>query len=52
MVDPASRPHFCFIGMSVVGLAVGLGGVEGLAIGRAVLTGADVAVGFSELSLW
>ena len=52
MVDPTSRPRFHFIGMSVVvDLAVGLGGVEGLAIGGAVLTGADITVGFSELSL-
>ena len=42
-VDPAGRPRF---------LAVGLGGADGLAIGGAVLTGADVAVGFSGLSLW
>ena len=46
----AGRPHF-FDG-AVVGLAVGLVGADGLAIGRAVLTGADVAVGFSGLSLW
>ena len=46
-VDPASRPRFG----AVVGLAIGLGGADGLAIGRAVLTGADVAVGFSGLSL-
>ena len=36
----------------VVDLAVGLGGAKNLAIGGAVLTGADVAVGFSRLSLW
>ena len=42
-VDPAGRPRF---------LAVGLGGADGLAIGGAVSTGADVAVGFSGLSLW
>ena len=50
LVDLADRPRFRFIGMSVVG--VGLGGAEGLAIGRAVSTEADVAVGFSRLSLW
>ena len=33
-------------------LAVGLGGAESLAIDGAVSTGADVAVGFSGLSLW
>ena len=34
----------------MVDLAVGLGRAEGLAIGGAVLTGADVAVSFSRLS--
>ena len=43
VMDLASRP--CF-------LAVGLGGADGLAIGGAVLTGSDIAVGFSGLSLW
>ena len=47
-VDPAGRPRFG----AVVGLAVGLGGADGLAIGGAVLTGANVAIGFSGLSLW
>ena len=42
-VDPAGRPRF---------LAVGLGGADGLAIGGAISTGSDVAVGFSGLSLW
>ena len=52
VVDPIGRPRFYFIGMFVVvDLAVGLGRVEGLAIGGAVLTGVDVAVGFSRLSL-
>ena len=38
--------------MSVVmDLAIGLGGAEGLAIGGAVLTRADVAIGFSGLTL-
>ena len=36
--------------MSAVGL--GIGGVMGLAISRAVLTEVDIGVGFSELSLW
>ena len=35
-----------------MGLAVGLGRVDGLAIGGAVLTEREVAVGFSGLSLW
>ena len=52
MVDPASKPRFRFIGMFVVGLAVGLGRAEGLAIDGIVLTGVDVAAGFSGLSLW
>ena len=53
MIDPTGRPHFRFIGMSVVmDLAVGLGGAEGLAIGGAVSTGVDVAVGFSGLFMW
>ena len=47
-VDPASRPRFG----AVVGLAIGLGGVDGLAIGGAISTGREVAVGFSRLSLW
>ena len=42
-VDPAGRPRF---------LAVGLGEADGLVIGGAILTGADVAAGFSRLSLW
>ena len=50
VVEPTSRPRF-FVG-AVVGLAVGLSGADGLAIGGAVLTEADIAVGFSGLSLW
>ena len=42
-VDPASRPRF---------LAVGLDGVDGLAIGGDVSMGSDVAVGFFGLSMW
>ena len=49
MVDPTGRPRF-FVG-AVVGLAIGLGRADGLAIGGAVLTGLDVAVGFSGLFL-
>ena len=47
-VDPAGRPRFG----AVVGLAIGLGEADGLAIGRVVSTGADVVVGFSGLSFW
>ena len=36
----------------VVDLAVGLGKAQGLAIGGAILTGANVAVGFSGVFLW
>ena len=42
-VDPTGRPRF---------LAIGLGGMNRFAIGRAVSTESDVAVGFSELFLW
>ena len=53
VMDPTGWPCFRFIGMSVVvDLAVNLGRAEGLAIGGAVSTGADIAVGFSGLSLW
>ena len=48
VVDPIGRPCFG----AVVGLTIGLGGADGLAIGGAVSTGSDVAVGFSGLSLW
>ena len=48
VVDPAGRPRFG----GVVGLAICLGGADGLIIGRAVSTGSDVANGFSGLSLW
>ena len=51
VVDLAGWPFFHFIRMSVVGLDIGLGKAESLAICRAVLTRADVAVGFSGLSL-
>ena len=36
---------------AVVGLVAGLDRADGLAIGRAVLTGSDVAVGFFGLYL-
>ena len=38
--------------MSVEILAISLGRAEGLAISGAVLTGADIAIGFFRLSLW
>ena len=38
--------------MLVVDLAIGVGGVKGLAIDEAVSMGADVAVGFFRLFLW
>ena len=40
-----------FFVRAVIGLTVGLGGAEGLVIGVAVLTRADVAMGLSGLSL-
>ena len=36
----------------MVGLVVGLGKAESLAIGEAILTGANVAIGFFGLLLW
>ena len=51
IVDLAGRPCFRFIGMFIVGLAIGLGRVEDLAISGAVLMGADVTIGFSGLFL-
>ena len=47
-IDPANRPCFG----AVIGLAVSLGGADGLAISGAVLMGSDVAVGLSGLFLW
>ena len=43
VVDPAGWPRF---------LAIGLGRADGLAIGGAVSTESDIAIGFSGLSLW
>ena len=37
--------------MSMVGLVIGLGKINGLANHRAVLTGADIIIGFFVLSL-
>ena len=64
MVHPAGWPRFfvrvvvglagrpCFFVGTVMGLAVGLSKADSLAIGKAVLTGADVTVGFFGLFLW
>ena len=38
--------------MFVGGLAIGLGKIDGLAIGGPILMGADIAIGFFELFLW
>ena len=46
-VDPAGRPGFG----AVVGWAVSLGGTDGLAISGAILTGREIVIGFSGLSL-
>ena len=43
-------PHFRFIEMPVVGIS--LGRADGLAIGRAILTEANVTIGFFGLFLW
>ena len=47
IVNPIGQLYFRFIGMSVVGLAIGLGRTEGLVINRAVLTRTDVAISLS-----
>ena len=47
MINLANRPHF-FIRAA---MGLGIGRAVGLAIGGAVLTGTDVAVGFSGLVL-
>ena len=64
VVDPTSRSLFfvgaavglagwpCFFVGAVVGLVVGLSGADGLAIGEALSTEADVAVSFSGLFFW
>ena len=51
-MSPASWPRFHFTGMSMMGIAIGLGRANGLTIGGAISTGADVAMDFSGLSLW
>ena len=50
VVDPTSQLCFRFIRMSMGG--IGIGGPVGLAIGGAVLTGVDIAIGFFRLFLW
>ena len=52
MIDLESQSRFRFIRIFIIGLAISLSRAEGLAICGVVLTGADVAVGFSGLSLW
>ena len=49
-IGPTGWPRFRFTGRFMVG--VGLGGVDSLAIGGAVSTKVDVAVGFSKLFFW
>ena len=48
-MGPAGWSYFRLIGISVVD--IGLDGADSLAIGGAILIGADVAVGFFGLSL-
>ena len=50
VVDPRGWPCFHFIGMFTMGL--GIGRAKGLAIGGAILMGADIAISFFRLSLW
>ena len=49
VVDLISQPCFYFIRVFVEGL--GIGGAVGLAIGRIILIGTNVAIGFFKLSL-
>ena len=48
VMDLVGQPRF-FIGAA---MSLVIDGMVGLAIGGAVSTGTDVAVGFSGLSLW
>ena len=48
MADLAGWPRF-FIGVT---MGLDINGVVSLAIGKAILIGTDIIVGFSELSLW
>ena len=48
VIDLISQSHF-FV-KAIMGLNIS--GVVSLAISRAVLTGMNIAIGFSELSLW
>ena len=50
VVKPTSWLRF-FVG-AVMSLAVGLDRANGLTISGAVLTGVDIAIDFSGLSLW
>ena len=50
MVDLTGQSCFRFIEVSAVSL--GINGAVSLAIGGAILMGADIAVSFSGFSLW
>ena len=56
-MSPAGWLHFRFTGMSMMGVCLGgadsltIGKIVGQAIDGTVLTGANIAVGFSGLSL-
>ena len=50
MVDLTGQTYFRFTEISAIGLSIDK--VVGIAISGVVLTEADVAVGFSGLSLW
>ena len=51
VLDPTSQSRFCFVKMSIIGLAIGLGRANSLTIDKAILTGADVAIAFFGLFL-
>ena len=52
VVDLIGQSHFHFVRIFVMDFTIGLGGAESLAIGEAILTETDIAIGFFELSLW
>ena len=43
-------PYILFIGMFVIGLVIN--GTVSLAINRAILTGTNVVIHFSRMSMW
>ena len=49
IMDSISQSCFRFIGMSMIDL--GIARAVGIAIGRAILTKIDIAIGFSKLPL-